>query len=396
MDYGSSSRPYRHYSQRSTGEPVLSLPADLSGSPSLAWSRPQNSNTTASMYFGSADLLKYGVDSQARFCYDSAGNPLGRLLEGPTTNVLGNSINFATTGTAPVWSATSMSGAGTLNQTGPDGSTSAVTLTATAANGVIQQSRSGQGTIAKVFSVWLKRISGSGVVSISADGFTFTTVTLNGTWARYKVSSSNTTIAAGIKIVTSGDSIAAFGPCVHAESGLVDPYTTTVGSGSNISIANDALVYVQPPTSASTFVVELGLRVREKATQVGASNKFVGSVSFDAFGGTMGGNIYFSGDSSATSGSMSIFDERIEYSDAVINTGIGPIPASIKMAGSIKNGKMQIYCPLFDALVYEDPGFVFTDVSDLGVSMAASQGSAYVKQFTVYPYYIDNLGALLG
>ena len=51
---------------------------------------------------------------------------------------------------------------------------------------------------------------------------------------------------------------------------------------------------------------------------------------------------------------------------------------------------------LFDALVYEDPGFVFTDVSDLGVSMAASQGTAYVKQFTVYPYYIDNLGALLG
>jgi hypothetical protein len=58
------------------------------------------------------------------------------------------------------------------------------------------------------FGVYLRRKTGTGTVSVTADGSTYTAVTLTSTaWARTVVTYSGTAINAGIKLGTSGDAV---------------------------------------------------------------------------------------------------------------------------------------------------------------------------------------------
>lgn len=85
-------------------------------------------------------------------------------------------------------------------------------------------------TNAQTYSVFLKRNRGSGTVSITADsGATYTPVTLLDTWARFNVTATAATQKCGIKLGTSGDSVAVYGQQFENDtypSSLI-PTTTT-------------------------------------------------------------------------------------------------------------------------------------------------------------------------
>lgn len=106
--------------------------------------------------------------------------------------------------TQSVWTKTGCTAA--LNATGPDGQPCS-TLTATAANATCLQSIS-DATAAQTFQVWIKRITGTGAISITADGGTTWTAVTPGVAnfaMAYVHGGANPSI--GVQMATSGDVI---------------------------------------------------------------------------------------------------------------------------------------------------------------------------------------------
>jgi hypothetical protein len=126
------------------------------------------------------------------------------------------------------WGVTNLTVTGNT-EVAPDGTTTADTLTATAANASIAQSITyGDGGSA-VFSVWLKRKTGTGTISISHTIFgSTTTVAVDGTWQRFSVTTtlSNGTRSVGIKLDTSGDEVYAWGAQLEVRASMT-AYTPT-------------------------------------------------------------------------------------------------------------------------------------------------------------------------
>lgn len=113
----------------------------------------------------------------------------------------------------------------------PDGTTTAESLTASAANGTTTQSVAAIAG-AYTFSVWLRRVTGTGNIDISAhSGGTWVTQTITSTWARYTVTQTLTagTRTPGIRIVTSGDAIEIWGAQLEQRS-AVTAYTPTTSA----------------------------------------------------------------------------------------------------------------------------------------------------------------------
>lgn len=87
--------------------------------------------------------------------------------------------NTMTTG----WVATNCTVSG-VNATGPDGLTSAVTLTTSATPATLVYNR-GAFLGQKRFTVWLRRVAGSGTVQIAANTTAYATVSPTNTWQRF-------------------------------------------------------------------------------------------------------------------------------------------------------------------------------------------------------------------
>ncbi|MDA3834501.1 MAG: hypothetical protein PF495_14035, partial [Spirochaetales bacterium] len=111
--------------------------------------------------------------------------------------------------TEAVWTATNITPA--LDVVGADGeANSASRLTATAGNGTIIQSINTLPSDDNCYSVRMKRITGTGNIDLTDDnGANWTTKTLTDEWQRFYVTRSQTDPIVGIRIVTSGDVIAA-------------------------------------------------------------------------------------------------------------------------------------------------------------------------------------------
>jgi hypothetical protein len=106
----------------------------------------------------------------------------------------------------------------------PNGNLNADTLSATLGNATILQTLTLL-AIPYTFSIWLKRKTGTGNISITVDGTTYSTPTITTDWARY---STTLTPAAGsktvgVKITTLGDEVYAWGAQL-SDSASVDPY----------------------------------------------------------------------------------------------------------------------------------------------------------------------------
>ena len=134
-----------------------------------------------------------------------------------------NRLLFENDLTNAVWTKTTATA--TANTTvGPlDGLMTADTLTATAANGQAAQSYTALAA-QYTFSVYLKRRTGTGAISLSVDGTTFTAVTITSAWAKYTVSATLTAGAksAVIRIATANDAIDVWGAVVVTNFALAE------------------------------------------------------------------------------------------------------------------------------------------------------------------------------
>lgn len=125
------------------------------------------------------------------------------------------------------------------NRTAPDGTGSATRL-AFALSGTLPYTRSitNNAYTQLTFSVWIKRISGSGNIAISAGG-AYVNQTITTSWARYNVTQTVTgggaTIAVGVigNGVTSADVIEIWGPQLETGATMTGYLRTPAGSMTN-------------------------------------------------------------------------------------------------------------------------------------------------------------------
>lgn len=97
----------------------------------------------------------------------------------------------------------------TSGQTDPVAGTDAFTVTADAANAKINQIvQLKDGTLNRIFSIYIKRKTGTGAVALTIDGTTYTNETITGSWARYDLSEPQSgTAYPGVRLAVSGDEV---------------------------------------------------------------------------------------------------------------------------------------------------------------------------------------------
>lgn len=152
------------------------------------------------------------------------------------------------------------------NQTGPDSvANSAGTIIASATNGTITQSVTASSSV-QTFSVFLKRLVGTGSVALTIDGTNWVDVTAQVAaaptsfpWAR--VSIKNNTLAnpvCGVRIGTSGDSLAFKWAMLEALPDVTSPIDTTTATGTRnndvIRLLDPLKSLVQAPANLSIFL----------------------------------------------------------------------------------------------------------------------------------------------
>jgi hypothetical protein len=127
----------------------------------------------------------------------------------------------------------------TATQTDPSAGTEAFTLTAGAANATMLQSVALTGTLNRTFSIYLKRKTGTGNISITADGATYSVETTTGSWARFDTTlTASGTVTCGIKIATSGDEV--YAAWAQLEDGLATTYATNTANRYTVTQITDA------------------------------------------------------------------------------------------------------------------------------------------------------------
>jgi hypothetical protein len=157
--------------------------------------------------------------TKARFDYDPTTlAPRGLLVEGTATNLLNWSESFATSGgTNNNWADTSITR--TTGQADPANGTTAIRFTASAGNATVISSAAIGTSAARTFSVWLRRVTGTGDIQYTQNnGSNWTTQAITSTWTRYSFThTANHQV--GIRIVTSGDAIEMWGAQLETGSG---------------------------------------------------------------------------------------------------------------------------------------------------------------------------------
>ena len=194
----------------------------------------------------------------------SVASPLNPAI--PTQVLLPGSSLFAPNNL--IANSATLSGATTSNMTvsgpvaDPFGGTTASTLTATAAGGWFQEGSTYSGYVNVVGSVWLRRRSGSGTVSLKASDGSLTPVALTGSWHRFSVASSATGYGyVAVILSTNADQVDVCAPQVeYSTVSTPGPYYATAASiylgGPYITVGGilaDPSTYTVGSTGVITF-----------------------------------------------------------------------------------------------------------------------------------------------
>ena len=127
----------------------------------------------------------------------------------------------------------------TAGQTDSAAGTEAFTMTATGNNATLLQSVVLDGTLNRTISIGIKRKTGTGAVSITVDGSTYSVETISGSWARYDTTlTASGTVTAGIKLATSGDEV--YIEWAQLEDGVATTYATNTANRYTVTQITDA------------------------------------------------------------------------------------------------------------------------------------------------------------
>lgn len=269
----SSQRSYRWYNSRVSSASGLFVagPADPGSafSPSgglvtgkmlgsflfTRWDDPGTSGSVGG-YINRDGVLAYPTATEHEPRYEYPSNNLsGLLLESSRTNKLYNTKNWSTQGTFG-WTASQITGLGTLAATGPDGTTSAVVLTITSSSGHVTQARGAVGLGARSFTVWLRTPTGAGTVSadLTLNNFSaHTSVTVTETWQRFLVTLASGSVTAGIRIHGNGNVVHAYGPVLNV--GSMGVGSEAISNGTDAAFGDDYLTASFMGLSSGNFVV---------------------------------------------------------------------------------------------------------------------------------------------
>jgi hypothetical protein len=203
------------------------------------------------------------LDPRITFSRASTATYYGTQTAKAEENLLLQSQDYSTS-----WTVTNLTPV--TGKTAPDATSTATEFTASAANAVLTQ---GYTAIAGsyTFSVFLRRVTGSGDIEIAADNGTWTTKVITGTWARYDVTQ---TVAAGsktagVRVVTDTDAIEVWGAQLEQRSAATAYIATTTEPITNYipvleTAASGAARFDHNPTTFES----LGLLIEEQRTNL--------------------------------------------------------------------------------------------------------------------------------
>lgn len=151
---------------------------------------------------------------QPRFDYDASTIPAtakGLLIEESRVNSLTYTQAFT-----PDWTDTNITRVSAARLS-PDGTNNALEISASSANGTVIRTAAVGSSSQRAFSIWLKRVSGTGSIQYTLDnGSNWVTQAITSTWARYTYTATTANQQVGIRIVTSGDTIQIWGAQLEA------------------------------------------------------------------------------------------------------------------------------------------------------------------------------------
>jgi len=288
--------------------------------------------------------------SSSSFVVRADGNPNNPQLSFTTTSNVTQSLIFiaASTGTSLRVLTGSSDGTGTIyvddisvvplennNAIAPDGTTTAVTATATLANATYTQSFTALAND-YTFSVFLRRVTGTGDVQIQAGSGTYVTQTLTSSWARYTVTQTLAAGArsAGVRIVDSGDEIEIWGAQLEQRSTVTAYTPTTTQAITNyiptlLSAPNNTARFDHNPVTGES----LGLLVEEQRTNLFLRSDNFANASWTISSVTVGSNVVVAPDGTLT-GDKLIVDNGIAASGAFLLQTISKAATSTTYAYS--------------------------------------------------------------
>ena len=185
-----------------------------------------------------------------------------QVLITPATNGTGLGLQAdGVTAGACVMTLSSVTVQELISYDAPNGLSTARAVEALAANGTLLGSVS---LLASpyTFSIWLKRKTGSGNVQLTVDGTTYATVSVTDTWTRFSttLTPSAGTKTPGIRLVTSGDAVYAWGAQL-SDSASLDTYVPVYGAA-----VTSAAYYAPRLDFDGATLAAKGLLVEEQRT----------------------------------------------------------------------------------------------------------------------------------
>jgi len=229
-----------------------SLNADMArGSPTATFTATRSASTPASYVSDDSGTIAYTTTSHiprlTRGFYDHTGfvSRPGVILEAASTNLVPVSSGFNDAS----WSKTNVT-VSADSATSPDGTSTADTLTASSSNGTALLASA---VTSRTFSVFLKRKTGTGTIQITANGGTTWTdvVIYSDEWVRVQVTAASASQTSGIRIVTSGDEVYAWGAQAEAL-----PFASTYIPTTSTALTRNAEKLTYPSASNRTAATE--------------------------------------------------------------------------------------------------------------------------------------------